>query len=379
MNAPATRRLLGGHAPAAFLRRYWQRHALLVRHALPDFSGLHTRADLIALACRDDVESRLVTRERGRWTLAEGPFRPGDFRRLPARDWTLLVQGVNLADAPTDALLRRFAFIPYARLDDVMVSYAAPGGGVGPHFDSYDVFLLQGFGRRRWRYGPQTDLTLVPALPLKILRHFTPAAEAVLASGDLLYLPPRHAHDGVAVEACTTYSIGFRAAAYEELAQHFLDFLRDRVELSGRYTDPGLKPTRAPARIDSRMARTIGAAFQRVRWRPQDVARFTGAFLSEPKGIVRFARPVPRRSAAAFAAAIARHGLALDRGAQLLYDDETFYLNGEVVPPPSAGAATLRRLANRRALSAQECARIPAALAARLHEWHDHGYLAIDR
>ena len=158
------------------------------------------------------------------------------------------MQGVNLHDDATDALMRAFAFVPYARLDDVMVSYAAPGGGVGPHFDAYDVFLLQGTGRRRWRYGRQRDLALVPDLPLKILRRFAPTEDAVLGPGDMLYLPPQYAHDGVAVDACTTYSIGFRAPAYEELAQHFLDALRDRVALAGSLRRSGPAPDRARRR-----------------------------------------------------------------------------------------------------------------------------------
>ena len=213
----AVRTLLGGISVGSFMRAHWQKEARLVRGALPGFAGLADAGALRKLAMRDDVESRLVVREGRSWSLAHGPFRAADFRALPRRDWTLLVQGLNLHVDAADALLRRFAFLPFARLDDLMVSYAAPGGGVGPHIDSYDVFLLQGFGRRRWRYGRQPDLTLKPGLPLKILRRFTPDATAVLAPGDMLYLPPHAAHDGTAIDACTTYSIGFRAADATEL------------------------------------------------------------------------------------------------------------------------------------------------------------------
>src|SRR5512138_3633895 len=174
---------------AAFLRRHWQKKALLVRGAFPRFAGFFSASELMALARRDDVESRLVVRAGKRWSLAHGPFRRGDFRALPERDWTLLVQGVNLHSRAADALLRRFAFVPYARLDDLMVSLAAPGGGVGPHFDSYDVFLLQALGRRRWCYGRQDDLRLQPGAPLRVLRRFVPRHEATLARGDMLYLP----------------------------------------------------------------------------------------------------------------------------------------------------------------------------------------------
>src|SRR5882672_11365034 len=217
-----SRRLLGGQTAARFLEHHWHKEPLLVRAAIPAFHGIVTRDELFALAAHDDVASRLVKRSRHRYSLDDGPFSSAELARLPRNGWTLLVQGVNLHHDAADALLRRFAFVPYARLDDVMVSYAAPGGGVGPHVDSYDVFLLQGRGRRRWRYGRQRDLTLRPNLPLKVLKRFTPTADVILGPGDMLYLPPQYAHDGVAVDACTTYSIGFRAAAYEELAQHFL-------------------------------------------------------------------------------------------------------------------------------------------------------------
>jgi 50S ribosomal protein L16 3-hydroxylase len=370
--------LLGGYDPAAFLARFWQKRALLVRDAMPGFADIVTPQQLMALAERDDVESRLIVRERGRWSLAHGPFRKSDFRRLPPRHWTLLVQDVNLVDAAADALLRRFAFIPFARLDDLMVSYATPGGGVGPHFDSYDVFLLQGSGRRRWRYGRQRDLSLVPNLPLKILRRFTPRQSHVLAPGDMLYLPPQYAHDGVAVDACMTYSIGFRALSNQQIAEAFLDFLRDDVTLAGRYTDPDLRATSQPARIGSAMQRRFNATLAQIRWDRARVAHFLGCLLTEPKANARFARPGTPLTPMRFARNIARHGLALDRTTQLLYDDAGFYLNGAVVPTPRAGASALRQLANRRALAARDCVALPRTLVALLYQWYRYGFLASD-
>ena len=256
--------LLGDRSAAAFLARFWHKDALLVRAAMPGFGTMFSQPQLQALATRDDVESRVVIRSGRAWELRHGPFRTADFRRLPARNWTLMVQGVNLHDDRADALLRHFAFVPYARLDDLMITFAAPGGGVGPHFDSYDVFLLQGFGRRRWRYGRQRDLALRPGLPVKVLQRFAPRHAHVLGPGDMLYLPPAYAHDGVAVDACTTYSIGFRAPSHTELAQAFLDHLRDRIDLSGRYADPDLRPAREPARI--------GPAHAAPAWRPRCAA-----------------------------------------------------------------------------------------------------------
>ena len=369
------RQLLGNQRADAFLARHWHKQPLLVRNAIPGFTGMLARDELFALAGRDDVASRLVRKIRGRYSLAHGPFWRTQLARLPRRDWTLLVQGVNLHDDDADALLRRFAFVPHARLDDLMMSYAVPGGGVGPHFDSYDVFLLQATGRRRWRYGVQTDLALQPNAPLRILRHFTPQHEATLAPGDLLYLPPDVAHDGTAIDECITCSIGFRAPAYQEVAEAFIDRLRDTVQVPGRYADPDLTPARTPGRIDARMRRRLAAAIAQVRWGATDVARFIGRFLTEPKPDVLFAQP-PRRSRATFGRRVVRAGVRLDRRTQLLYDDARLYVNGEDEPLPGNDGTALRRLADRRLLTPGECSGLSTDTLDMLYDWYRHGFLA---
>jgi len=368
---------LGGLPAAAFLRRHWQKKPLLVRGAVPGFAGLFGARELFALAGRDDVESRLVVRHGARWSLSHGPFRHSDLRGLPARDWTLLVQGVNLVSAAADALLRRFAFLPYARLDDLMVSYAVPGGGVGPHVDSYDVFLLQGFGRRRWRYGPQADLALKARVPLKILRRFAPdpLQADVLAPGDMLYLPPHCAHDGVAIDTCTTYSIGFRAAGANELATAFLDYLRDQFDLPGRYADPDVALVRAPAAIDAAMRQRCERMLQGIRWNRATIARFLGCWLSEPKPHVFFDPPGAPRSYRAFTTRAARHGIRLDLRTQLLYDSDHLFVNGTALAWPAAGSGVLRQLANGRALGAGAVAAAPAPAMALVYDWYRDGYL----
>ncbi len=371
----ATRALLGGNTPARFMARHWHKESLLVRGAFAGFEGLFTLRELKTLAARDNVESRLVVRNGARWSLDHGPFRSTHWKALPERGWTLLVQGVNLHSDSADALLRRFAFLPNARLDDLMVSYAAPGGGVGPHFDSYDVFLLQGSGRRRWRYGRQDDLALRPGLPVKILKHFRPQHDAVLAPGDMLYLPPAYAHDGVAVDACTTYSIGFRATANTELAHAFLDWLRDRVELPGRYADPDAKSTREPARIGSAMQRHAAVTLADLRWDRKLVAHFLGSMLSEPKPDVVFDPPERVPARAAFATEFARRGVRLDRRTQLLYDDDALYLNGEAHPWPAGDRNALVTLANLRTLPPTRAGAPSVASIAFLHEGFRHGYL----
>jgi 50S ribosomal protein L16 3-hydroxylase len=373
--SPSRLPLLGERSPAAFLARFWHKEALLVRAAVPGFGTMFTRDDLQALAARDDVESRLVVRSGRRWELLHGPFRKADFRTLPPRGWTLMVQGVNLHDDRADALLRRFSFLPYARLDDLMITFAVPGGGVGPHFDSYDVFLLQGFGRRRWRYGRQDDLALRPGLPVKILRRFAPRRDEVLGPGDMLYLPPDFAHDGVAVDACTTYSIGFRAPSHTELAQAFLDHLGDRIDLPGRYADPDLRPAREPARVGRAMQQRVATALRGMRWGRAVVDRFLGTMLSEPKANVVFAPPARPLARAAFARALRRGGAHLDRRTSWLYDDDALYVNGEAHAWPAGNRAPLVLLANARALSAADAARLAPAAVTFLHEGYRHGYL----
>ena len=202
MNTQNALQLLGGLSPETFMQRYWQKKPLLIRAAIPGFAPLLERAELLDLAAQDDVESRLVVRTgddaQASWRLRQGPFSRRSLPPLKQAGWTLLVQGVDLFDSRIHALMNQFRFVPDARLDDLMISYASDGGGVGPHFDNYDVFLLQAHGRRRWRIGRQKDKRLAPGMPLKILANFAPEQEFVLEPGDMLYLPPQWAHDGVA-------------------------------------------------------------------------------------------------------------------------------------------------------------------------------------
>jgi 50S ribosomal protein L16 3-hydroxylase len=373
MSDTASRTLLGGLTPAAFLHHCWQKRALLVHQAIPDFRGCLSPSELFALAGRDDVESRIVLRERMRWSVLPGPFRRSALKTLPARGWTLLVHGVNLHSLSGDALLRRFGFIPYARLDDLMVSYAAPGGGVGPHFDSYDVFLLQGEGRRRWRISRQPKLLLRRGVPLKILARFRPSATSTLGPGDMLYLPPNHAHDGVALDACMTYSIGFRAPSAQELGTAFLDWLRDGLALEGRYGDPELAVAREPARIGAAMRASCAAMLAPIRWNGAAVARFVGCYLTEPKPQVYFDPPRRPPSLPRFAGVAARRGLRLDPRTQMLYDGHNVYVNGTALAWPACGGVALRRLANARRIRGVEVS--SAALVRLLHGWYCDGFL----
>jgi 50S ribosomal protein L16 3-hydroxylase len=368
--------LLGGLSAKKFLSRFWQKKPLLIRGAIPGFKGIIQASELFRLAGRDEVESRIVQRRGRRWRLAQGPFSPADIGRQPKSGWTLLVQGVNLLHPPADALLRRFDFIPYARLDDVMVSYAAPGGGVGPHVDSYDVFLLQGAGRRRWRLSAkglrEFDGLFDPDAPLRVMKRFVPEAEWVLGPGDMLYLPPGWAHEGTAVEACLTCSIGFRAPSRAELAAEFLAWLAERADLPGLYADPGLRPAARPAEIPRALVLAAARAVRAVRWNAQDLTTFVGSYLTAPKPRVAFAPPRPPLAPARFARRCRDQGVVLDARCQLLFRGRDFFVNGVAFRPPARLARWLRRLADRRRL---EPRRLPDGLCALLRRWYLSGWV----
>jgi 50S ribosomal protein L16 3-hydroxylase len=379
---------LGAMPVARFMREYWQRKPLLIRQGFTDFRSPVTPAALFALARRADVESRLVTALDGRWRLQHGPL-----ARLPAQrrsHWSVLVQGVDLHDAAAAALRARFRFVPDARLDDLMVSYATDGGGVGPHVDSYDVFLLQAQGRRRWRISRQKDLDCVPGLPLRILADFRASAEWVLEPGDMLYLPPGVAHEGVAVGSdCITCSIGFRAPRYRELLDPWLDVLAERAQLPAQYRDPGLRPTKRPGQLPRAMVDSAHHALARLRPTAADAAQALLTVLTEPKDIVVFDPPA-RLPAARFLARAKRAGLVLDRRSRLLYDGAWFGINGEVFRAAPQERVALARLADsgsiKVSVKARSKARIEArieantpqpstALAERLLQWYHAGWL----
>ncbi len=367
--------LLGGLTTQQFLSQFWQRRPLLIRNAISDFKGVVQAPELFALAARSDIESRIVRRDRGTWKVHEGPISRAQLGRLPRSGWTILVQGLNLEVPAADALLRSFRFLPHARLDDVMVSYAVPGGGVGPHFDSYDVFLLQGEGQRRWSIARRYRPDLRPGAPLKILRRFDAEQEWQVGPGDMLYLPPGWAHDGVALEPCFTYSIGFRAPSRGEIAREFLAFLQDRVAIDGLYADRGAEPARHAGEIPEEMVRHATGATAAIRWRERDVSRFLGEYLSQPKLRVVFSRPHRPLAPARFAIRCRAHGLRLDSRTRMLFRGRDYFINGERVEAPAGSRGLLSRLADDRSFHPGERASKP--LLRLLHGWYLAGWLHI--
>ena len=367
--------LLGGLTPQQFLRDYWQKKPLLIRQAIPGFAGLLDPRQLIELACNEDAQARLVTQQRGKFGLRGAPFGAGDFAGLSKKgQWSVLVQGVNHFLPQAAELLKRFDFIPHARLDDLMVSYAPKGGGVGPHFDIYDVFLLQGYGHRRWQISTQQDRTLIEGAPLRVLKDFKVEQEWVLAPGDMLYLPPQCAHNGIAEDDCMTYSIGFRTPWYQELAEQFLVYLQDRIEIGGTYSDPDLKLQKHPSEIGGQMLKQVAKEIRKVRWDDEDVANFLGCYLSEPKPHIYFDAPVRPLSSARFELAVQKRGVTLDLKTLMQCHGHTVYLNGESYPLKKPAYRLLRELADARELPPARS--LPAEAAALLHEWYLAGYLA---
>ncbi len=365
--------VLGSVTPKDFLSNYWQKKPLLIRQAIPAMQPLLSRDALFALAARDDVESRLLTHFRDQWKLSHGPL-----QQLPPvsrKQWTLLVQGVNLHDDQADRLLQQFRFIPDARLDDLMISYATDGGGVGAHFDSYDVFLLQAHGQRHWRISAQRDLSLVEGLPLKILRNFVPEQEFVLEPGDMLYLPPHYAHDGVAVGECMTYSIGFRAPSWQELGEAFLNFMADTIELPGRYADPGLTPASRPAQLGDDLITRVAAKLETLRGSREDITIFLGESLSEPKPSVIFDPPSRALSGARFEQRVISHGLRLHRKTRMLYRGKFVFINGESVMPDAGDRKLLQTMADTRQLEASYWPLASPDLRDSLQQWYADGWL----
>lgn len=374
MNTNEPLALLGGLSPKTFMQRHWHKKPLVIRQAIPGFAPPLDRADLLELAAQEDVQSRLIVQAGADanppWKFRHGPFAR---RALPAFNkpgWTLLVQGVDLLDERVHALMSQFRFVPDARLDDVMISYASDGGGVGPHFDSYDVFLLQAQGQRRWRIGRQKDLSLQPDMPLKILANFEPEEEFVLNPGDMLYLPPKYAHDGVAVGECMTYSIGFRSPSRGELAGELLQRLaEDAMDAVGAdlYRDPKQAAVDASGEIPATLFEFARDALADALKDPLALQCALGEYLSEPKAHVSFdgggepmALDAPVR---------------LDRRTRMMYDAHHVFINGEGFRASGRDAETMRALADQRSLTRAQVKRLSAPARELLTDWHDAGWL----
>ena len=366
--APDTpRTMLGGLSAAQFMRRHWQKKPLLIRGAFPGFQPVLSRQELFAMAAVETVESRLIVHQATGWRLKHGPLSRTSLPPLKQKRWTLLVQGVDLHRNAAHDLLQKFRFVPDARLDDLMISWASDGGGVGPHFDSYDVFLLQAHGQRLWRIGRQKNLSLEPDVPLKILSHFEPEEEHLLNPGDMLYLPPGWAHDGVAVgDDCMTYSVGFRVPQRGGLVGELLQRMAEEFDDEVLYRDPGQTATDTPAAMPAALADFAFEGMQRLLRERGSLACALGEVMTEPKPQVWFEEPAQAWTPTA---------LVLDRRTRMMYDEQRVFINGESFRAGGADARLMRRLADQRRLNARDLARASVAAQALLQDWFEAGWL----
>ena len=372
-----------GMPPAVFLRDYWQKRPLLVRNALPGYQSPIEPEDLAGLACEEGVLARIVRHDRGAdaWSVETGPFPESKFPGLPARDWTLLVQDVDKWDADVAGVLEHFRFLPSWRLDDIMVSFAAPGGSVGAHVDQYDVFLLQAQGQRRWQIdaGPRPPTGFRDDVELRLLSEFHPTHDWVLLPGDMLYLPPGVPHHGVAEDACLTFSVGMRAPSAAELLGDYVDHVLAGADDAIRYRDPDLAVPDDPARIDGAALERVRRALDSLKGDPDAIADWFGRFITTYRSAVEVApapgTPPREQVEQALAEGVPLHRHPWSRTAWHGGGDvATVYANGEAWSVPEADA---RVLANAATLDLEGFAALSAAGRECLHELVQSGHFLL--
>ncbi|AOY87402.1 transcription factor [Marinobacter salinus] len=281
--------MLGGLSPTEFLRDHWQKKPLVIRQAFPGFQCPVSADELAGLACEEGVESRIVIEDdNGKpWQLHNGPFKPDRFSQLPERDWTLLVQGLDHWVPEIADLLEHFRFIPNWRLDDIMASYAPKGGSVGPHYDQYDVFLVQAQGQRRWTFGGHCDQTSarVEGTPLRILSSWEGQETVTLEPGDMLYLPPGVGHHGIAENDCITLSVGFRAPTIDDILTGFTDFLCSQSDASNHLTDPDLGLQDNPGTIQPGVIDKLDSIIREKTGDRRQLSLWFGQYATAPKSM----------------------------------------------------------------------------------------------
>ncbi len=279
---------LGDLSLETFLAEYWQKKPLLIRQALPKVKPPIAADELAGLACEEEVESRLIIQHAAtdQWELTHGPFVDATFSELPTTHWTLLVQAVDHWVPAAADFLAQFYFIPSWRVDDLMISYSGDKGGVGPHYDNYDVFLVQVSGRRQWEVGGIYDESSPrrPDVPVKILTEWEPEHRWILEPGDMLYVPPRVGHSGIAVgEDCMTCSVGFRAPSHRDILLDFPEYIGETLSEEIRYADPDLVPQANPGEITSEAVKNVQKILRQYVEDHDSLAQWFGRYMTSPK------------------------------------------------------------------------------------------------
>jgi 50S ribosomal protein L16 3-hydroxylase len=348
---------LGAITPPQFLAEYWQKKPLLIRQAIPNFVSPLSPDELAGLACEAQVESRLIMERGGQkpWQVRHGPFSEQDFAQLPESYWTLLVQEVDRHVPEIADLIDKFSFIPSWRIDDLMISYAVPQGSVGPHTDSYDVFLLQAYGTRRWQISSQVS-ELLPDLELKILREFTAEQEWVVSPGDLLYLPPGVAHYGVALDDCMTFSIGFLAPSHTDMLNDYVTFALNQLDENIRYSDPELQQQPNFGEIS---AQTIAKIKQVIHSLPKDdhsIQQWFGRFVTQTRSGIQLDTPEVEYTAHSWLLEL-QH-CHLRRAARMAFipnpDNVILFVEGQAITLPKSNAALAALLTQQRDFTHQD-------------------------
>ncbi len=345
--------ILGKISVDVFLKKYWQKKPLLIRDAIKNFKSPITEKDLFRIAQNENAISRLIEFKRGIWQVKYGPFKKSGLPKKINTSWTILVQNINHHVPFAESFLNLFKFIPYARLDDLMVSFATKKGSVGPHFDSYDVFLFQAKGEREWKISEQKKFSLDKKSAIKIITNFKAKNTWVLKPGDLLYLPPNVGHWGISQSNdCLTYSIGFRAPGTFEIQSKFLDFIQDNLITikNDLYKDPNLNLQKNPAEINSNMMKKIHHIINRLRWNTNSINTFIGQLLTEPIEGAIF-ETSKSMTLEIFKKDLVRKPLKLNPKTRMLFIKNNFYINGELIETDKKSIMYLKQLANDREVS----------------------------
>jgi 50S ribosomal protein L16 3-hydroxylase len=382
----ATKKYFLGMPANEFLRDYWQKKPLLIRQALPDYQAPLSPEDLAGIACEQGVLARLIKHDRKKdhYSVKTGPFDEAMFPKLGKKDWTLLVQDMDKWDADIGALLEPFNFLPRWRIDDVMISFATPGGSVGPHVDQYDVFLLQGYGQRRWEIDTDqnADKRFRENTELKLLQSFTPSIAWTLQPGDMLYLPPGVPHHGEAVDACMTFSIGMRAPSQAELLSDFADSLLDRLNDDERYSDQDLISPKDPGEIDKATAQRVLDIFRMHQPDSNEAAAaFFGRFITRYRNAMTIAAPPKTPSVKQILEKLDKgYCLTAHPFARWAWSrdgkDAVLYVQGDAFASTHAVAALLARA---KPINADMFASIPSSEHALIFNLVERGYLVMQK
>jgi len=345
--------ILGKLSNDVSLKKYWQKKPSFIMGAIKNFKSPITEKDLFKIAQNETAISRLIEYKHGIWQVKYGPFKKSDLPKKTNTSWTMLVQNINHHVPFAESFLNLFKFIPYARLDDLMVSFATKKGSVGPHYDSYDVFLFQAHGEREWKISDQKKFSLDKKSAIKIITNFKTKNTWVLKPGDMLYLPPNVGHWGISQsDDCLTYSIGFRAPGTFEIQSKFLDFIQDNLitNQNDLYKDPNLNLQKNPAEINLNMIKKIQQIVNQLRWNAKSINTFIGQLLTEPieGAVFETSKPLTLEI---FKKDLIRKPLKLNPKTRMLFIKNNFYINGELIETDKKSVVHLKQLANDREIS----------------------------